>query len=42
VRGSGLGLALVKHIVSLHGGSVGVSSTPGQGATFWIRIPLDG
>ncbi|HEX3246649.1 MAG TPA: GAF domain-containing protein [Chloroflexota bacterium] len=41
VRGSGLGLALVKHIVSLHGGSVGVSSTPGQGATFWIRVPVE-
>jgi K+-sensing histidine kinase KdpD len=40
LRGSGLGLALVKHIVGLHGGTVGVRSTPGQGATFWIRIPV--
>lgn len=40
VRGSGLGLALVKHIVTLHGGTVGVQSKPGQGATFWIELPV--
>jgi signal transduction histidine kinase len=37
--GSGLGLALVKKIVSLHGGSVTVASTPGQGTTFTVSLP---
>ena len=41
-RGSGLGLAVVKQLVGLHGGRVGVHSSPGRGATFWLSIPLDG
>ncbi|MFN0070574.1 MAG: GAF domain-containing protein, partial [Chloroflexota bacterium] len=40
LRGSGLGLALVKHIVTLHSGTVGVQSTLGHGASFWIRMPV--
>ncbi|MDP8924708.1 MAG: HAMP domain-containing histidine kinase [Chloroflexota bacterium] len=38
-RGSGLGLAVVKPLVELHGGRVGVCSRPGRGATFWFSIP---
>jgi signal transduction histidine kinase/DNA-binding response OmpR family regulator len=37
--GVGLGLALVKEIVESHGGSVSVTSTVGQGATFRIGLP---
>jgi signal transduction histidine kinase len=40
VRGSGLGLSLVREIVEAHGGTVAVSSQPGRGATFTVRLPL--
>jgi signal transduction histidine kinase len=36
----GLGLATVKRIVEAHGGQLGIRSRPGQGACFWVDIPL--
>jgi len=38
-KGTGLGLALVKAIAEAHGGSVGVRSSPGEGATFHVTLP---
>src|SRR5262249_21190533 len=38
--GTGLGLALVKHIVNRHRGRLQIESTLGQGAAFSVRLPL--
>lgn len=37
--GAGLGLAVVKHIVEAHGGTIGVESTPGKGTTVTVALP---
>lgn len=39
VVGSGLGLSIVKSLVELHKGDVGVSSRPGKGSVFWFTLP---
>jgi two-component system OmpR family sensor kinase len=38
--GAGLGLAIVAAIVEAHGGQVALSTQPGAGATFSVRLPL--
>lgn len=38
--GTGVGLTLVKELTELHGGTVRVSSPPGQGTTFVVRLPV--
>lgn len=41
-RGSGIGLAMVRHIVESHGGIIDLESQPGVGSTFTILLPVRG
>jgi signal transduction histidine kinase len=41
IKGTGLGLVIVKAIVEGHGGGVRVDSKPGQGSRFTISLPID-
>ena len=39
-EGSGIGLAVVRELVGLHGGAIAVDSTPDRGTTFTVTLPL--
>jgi two-component system sensor histidine kinase SenX3 len=41
-KGTGIGLAMVKHIVEAHRGEVRVESEVGRGSTFTILLPIEG
>jgi PAS domain S-box-containing protein len=40
VQGAGLGLTIARRIIEEHGGSIGVHSTPGEGSTFTVTLPV--
>jgi signal transduction histidine kinase len=41
-QGTGLGLALCKKFVEMHGGTIGADSVLGRGSAFWFLLPADG
>jgi signal transduction histidine kinase len=40
ISGAGLGLAIVNHVIKAHNGHVDLTSNPGQGSSFTLRIPI--
>jgi two-component system phosphate regulon sensor histidine kinase PhoR len=41
VKGSGLGLTIVRHVAEAHGGRVSVESEVGAGSTFRLHLPVE-
>jgi two-component system phosphate regulon sensor histidine kinase PhoR len=41
MKGTGIGLTIVRYIVEAHGGRITVESTPGRGATFVVVLPIE-
>jgi signal transduction histidine kinase len=41
IKGSGIGLTLVKEIVKAHGGKIDIESSPGKGSTFYFYLPIN-
>ena len=42
IKGTGIGRAIVSHIVAAHGGQLSVTSSTGAGSAFTVLLPTDG